>query len=181
MEELLALVEGVAAEPDRIRVLRHVGGCEACRRDLDLLRTAAGAARDLERRRIPLLAVAASVALLVGAVAVWQIALRSPSAPDVMRGALGSVVLIAPRGELTSGEGARFVWRAVPGAIRYELELLDGQGESRLAVATRDTVVALPDTVALVAGVPYRWWVRAVATDGAVRRSVAERFRIQAP
>lgn len=116
-------------------------------------------------------ALAASALLAVGLLARQY----GGDRPEPFRGG-DAVALVAPATELAQGSGApRFVWHAVPGAVRYEFELVDDRGElvHGATTAAGDTVVALPDGVALQPGTEYRWLVRAVTAAGAQSTSPA--------
>jgi hypothetical protein len=176
-EDLLRLAAGEGAESERLTWLEHVSTCRACRRELDLARAVVEAGTALVARRptVRTLAWAAAIVLLVGGTTVWQAGLLSR---DVTRGAGSPVVLIAPSGQVTLDQARRLVWRAVPGAARYEAELLDGAGGLVFATGTADTVAAVPVTTTLAAGAEYHWRVTALLTDGRRVRSVAESLRV---
>lgn len=184
-----ALVERHGAEADRLATLDHVMACPACRADFELLRTleragaAIGAVPSARHRAGPMaarwLALAASVLLVLGGV-LW---LRRADEPGVLRGAETAVRLVEPRGELPAGAAPRLVWRAVPGAVGYRIEVLDEAGEPVAALATGspgDTVAPLP-AGALRPGGRYQWWVRARLADGSELRSGFQSFRLRAP
>lgn len=108
--------------------------------------------------------VFALAAVLV--VAIWlprRIAVGNAPVADV-RGASGAVELLAPAANAELRDTLQFSWRAVRGATRYELELLDVAGAVIQQVTTSDTAVALPmhDAAALTSA----WWVRATLSDG---------------
>ena len=186
-EALQAAVAGKGAERERLVVLDRALTCPACRRELALLQ-AIGAVESRERtavvrrsawtRLVPL-AVAATVLLAVGltAVNIW----RGKAAPldDVLRAGLtGAPVLLAPAsGAAVSQEQLQFVWRTVPGALRYSLELDASDGTVLFGATTNDTSY----TRSLV-GTPvgeHRWLVRARMDDGTERRSEARILRVR--
>ena len=175
-ESLLAIVEGRAAEAERIPALRHVAACGACRADLDLLRSAADAGRGLRRHSVPVLSIAASVVILAGTAVVWR-SLASRSEP--LRGGADAMSLVRPSGEVAATEPLLLVWRALPHAARYDVEVVDARGHVLFSAATRDTTAALPTQVGVTPGAAYYWWVRALLADGTALRSRAERFRLR--
>ncbi|HEU4563446.1 MAG TPA: hypothetical protein VFS05_02310 [Gemmatimonadaceae bacterium] len=180
-EAILALVRREGAEEERLATLDHVMACDACSREFELLRAieragsesgAAGvraspaAARARWRwQRIAPLALAASLALAVG-IGVVRERGTVPDTDVVRGGAEDGVTLVAPGEEVGTGREVIFVWRAVPGASRYELELLAPGGAVLSAITTGDTVAALPATARLARGAEYRWWVRARLPGG---------------
>jgi putative zinc finger protein len=182
-EQLGAIVDGSASEVERLAVLRHVGGCADCRSDLEILRTAA----ELAERAMkpwwtsrPVLALAAALVVTVGGVALWQQA-GGPPGDDIVRNSpSAAVALVAPAEGAVLALPLRFVWSSVPGAVRYELELLDGADNVVVAGTTPDSVFEVTDSGRLTADGEFRWWVRAVLRDGTQPRSAVRRFRIAA-
>lgn len=181
-EELLALVDGTAPEAERLRVLRHVGICRRCRDELDVLRLAADVASRVAARQVPwrALAAAAAVVIVAGGV-LWQRAQRSDD--DTLRTVTppAAVRLLAPGEEAPATLPLTLVWSRVPGARRYQVEILTPEGTVAFAVAGADTTVVVPPTGGLTAGVDYRWWVRATLENGAQARSLARRLRLAIP
>ena len=159
-EELRALVERTDEEQARLARLDHVMGCASCRGEFELLRAAA-AASGVRRPWWRSAALAATVLLSV-ALGV-SLARQRPSVPEPERGAAGQLRLIAPRGEVAAAEVGRFMWSAVPGAFRYDIEVLTPDGQVLLAASTPDTAMAAP---AFERGIALRWWVRARLPDG---------------
>jgi hypothetical protein len=121
-------------------------------------------------------ALAASVLLAVG---VGRMVLR-PAGDDTTRGDdHGVVVLVQPGREARAGDALTFAWQAVPGASRYELELLDAGGGVLASAATTDTTVSPPAARSLPPG-DYRWWVRATTPDARSLRSALRPLRLVA-
>ena len=180
-EALAELVRREGSEEARLITLDHVMSCADCRRDFDLLRSverAGDESRGAGGRRAWLVpaALAASVLLAVG---VGRTVLRS-AGDDTTRGdGHGAVVLVQPGREARAGDPVTFAWHAVPGASRYELELLDAGGGVLASAATTDTAVFPAATRALPPG-DYRWWVRATTPDARALRSVLRPLRLVA-
>ena len=183
-EVLAELVRREGSEEARLATLDHVMRCAECRRELDLLRSVeragveSGAAGRAGGRRAWLMpaALAASVLLAVG---IGRMVLRSAE-DDTTRGdGHGAVVLVQPGREARAGDALTFAWRAVPGANRYELELLDAGGGVLASAATTDTTVSPAAARALPPG-DYRWWVRATTPDARSLRSALRPLRLVA-
>lgn len=194
-EELLALVRREGPEAQRLTVLDHVMGCADCRREFDLLRAVEAARSEAGGRGAragaqhgqhvarrwagPVgFALAASLVLAIG-VRQYHGRTAADGAADALRGADDGIALVTPaaRGALPLGAPARFVWRATPGATRYDFEILAPDGTSVVTATTADTTVTLPDARRLVPGTTYQWWVRAVGdAGGAPRRSALRAF-----
>ena len=186
-EAMLAVTRREGPEEQRLEVLDHVMGCSACRSEFELMRLIEQAGAELERsallrivprrgwRWVAPLALAASLLLVV---AVGQ-KLRTHGGPDVVRGTVDAVTLLAPAAEIDAGGSVTFTWQPVPGALRYDLEVLDDQGTVVFAQATEQTSATLPDARPLVPGSSYRWWVRATTGAGEQRASPLRSLRIR--
>jgi hypothetical protein len=189
-EALAAAAERRGPEADRLRTLDHITTCAQCRRDFDVLWATERAGRQLvaSQSRTRMLAAAAVVLIAAAATLVSLPRLRhaSPSAApgdsteSAERGAgtvATPIVVIAPRGIVGAGAPRVLVWHAVPGAPRYDVEVLDDSGSVVFRTSTADTVVGWPT---LGAGRTYRWWVRANTTDAGWRSALIA-FRTPSP
>jgi hypothetical protein len=187
-EDVLALAQRSLPESRRLALLDHVMACPDCRAEFDMLRAieAAGGERTAQVRPLPSawrrmapLAIAASLALVVGTEG-WRRSTARDGEEQVMRGDASGVTVVSPAGEVAAGAPLTFAWQAVPGARRYDLEVLNADGNVVFSAETRDTVVtgARPETI--LPGADYRWWVRAVLEDGGQPRSEPRAFRIRA-
>ncbi len=182
-ERLAAVVDGSASEAERLDVLRHVSGCADCRADIELLRTAGDVAERVMQpwwTSRPVLALAAALVVAVGGVTLWQQSGGPPGTEIVRDGPAAAVSLVTPPEGSVEGMPLRFVWSRVPGAIRYQLEVLDAAGVAVVTGSTADSTFAVADAPQLVAAEEYRWWVQAVMTDGTQLRSALRRFRFAA-
>ncbi len=183
-EAMLQLTRREGPEKQRLEVLDHAMGCSACRSELDLLRSIEQAGAETERpaltprRRWGWIAPVALAAALVLVVVGGQ-RLATRGGPDVERGTVDAVTLLAPAAEIDAGAPITFAWQPVSGALRYEIELLDEQGTVVFAQTTERTSATLDDARRLVPGSSYRWWVRATTGAGASRASAARSLRIR--
>jgi hypothetical protein len=182
-EAILAVTRREGPEEQRLEVLDHVMGCGACRSEFDLLRAIDQAGAETERpaliarrRRGWLAPVALAAAVVVVAVG---LKLTTREGPDVERGTVDAVTLLAPGAEIDPGAPVTFAWQPVSGAHRYEIEVLDEQGSVVFAQATEQTSATLPDARRLVPGASYRWWVRATTEAGEPRASPVRSLRIR--
>jgi hypothetical protein len=162
-EAIAAAVERRGPETERLRTLGHITACPQCRRDFDLLRSAHHAGRDLVARtwwvRAGAVAAAAVLIMAIG----LTVRFRAPTPIDrsITRGGAAQLIDLVepPRGALTT-VAPELMWRAVPGAGSYRVEVLDGTGAVIARRDTPDTVLAAPS---LRPGRTYRWWVRTMA------------------
>jgi len=186
-EALLAVVDRTGDDPTRLATLDHVMGCAACRRDFDLLRTAAVSAEQVaagekpalhvvrggghSARRFPLrnFAVAAGLVVAVGVgLLSWHPGGRQP----LLRGEANTVVLLAP--ESRPDGSALLRWRMVSGAAAYRVEVFAPNGRTVSADTVSDSTFVLP---ASEVSDQLRWMVTALHGDGHEIRSRAERVR----
>jgi len=183
-EAVAALARREGPEDARLATLDHVMECAECRRDFDLLWTVerAGAESGAAGRGAPRrgwfmpAALAASVLFAVG---IGRQMLRSGDDTTRGSGASGAVSLVQPGPQLAAGQPVTFAWRPVPGASRYDLELLDARGSVAAAAATSDTSATPAATRDLPPG-EYRWWVRATTSDARTVRSPLRPLRLTA-
>ena len=173
-EELQRLADRTVNEPERLRLYDHVMACRECHREYALL---ASIEAGRPRRAAPRwLALAATLLLAVSAGLLWK-ALTPGQDPGLIRGDAASIDLLAPDADAVVPD-SRFVWRAgAPGAT-YRFEVLQEGGVSRYAVLTTDTALVLPDSVSLVPGTDYTWWVQIVELGKTQAASAFRRFRI---
>jgi hypothetical protein len=179
-DALLAAIRGEGPEAERLDVLDRALRCAACRREMALLHAVSGSAAPARAlpsawRRFAPVALAATLLLAVGIVARTQWRQPDDTTRDV-----GSDLpaLIAPAASAVADTGlVTFVWRPVPGALRYTLEILSANGGILFTGATADTVlVARMDTLARG---EQRWWVQARMDDGTSHHSVIRPLRLR--
>jgi len=179
-EALNALVNREGDEATRLTVLDHVMSCTACRHDFELLRAVHVAARARPAWRYQPLALAASIALLVGlgGAALWTRLV--PPERDTLRGTGAQVETIKPAGGAVITPPLVLAWKPVTGARSYTVELLASDGRLVQSWTTSDTSVAVPTpgTKQVSAG-SYAWWVRAHLPDGSERHSSVLRFELR--
>lgn len=174
-ERLRRLVEQEGSDEERLHTLDQLLSTADGRRDLEIVWGAARASRVGTSSRRAWIAAAAVIVLALPMV--W-VALKKP--PDVMRGESSPITLVAPLDNPSREQASRFVWRKLSDAERYTLVVVDAtSGEEVYAAETRDTAVVLPDSVALLAGRSYLWWVQARTALGASVTAVTERLTIR--
>jgi len=188
-EALEALARREGFEEERLATLDHAMTCADCRQELELLRaieqarraeTAAPTVRVRWGRPL-VLALGTALAAAVAFVAVvrpWSARHGREPAP-VMRGAATDVRLTAPAADtVISAGGITFVWRSVPDARRYALEVLTPAGAVRARRETTDTSAAI--AAAELGTGDLRWTVRA-ELDGGELHSPTRRLRVGSP
>jgi hypothetical protein len=167
VEQLEALAAHRLPEAEAMALLDRVMANEGLRREYELLRSVheAGRISSPAQRWMPF-ALAASLFLAVGATFVVQ-RVRSGGEGE-MRGPMAQVALVTPVNQSVVPLPATLAWRPVAGAVRYRLELLDGEGEPTLTEETTDTTFIVP-VGGVTARTPYRWWVEVIFPSGSAR------------
>ena len=186
-----ALADGTLDAAARGRALAHVATCALCRRAVASVAEALAAGpitHEIEivegrrRRRGPVLrvalplAAAATVLLLL-----WSPANDSfgrhrgpppppPATIPIPRSPVGAVAAVND-----------LRWSHVTGADRYRVTVFDATGGVVYATELADTVVAFPDSVALVPGDSYLWKVDARTGFDRWAASELAEFSIAAP
>jgi len=165
----------------------HLAGCATCRDELVVMSKLVA---DRGRvRRWPRLAgsfaAVAAAAIAFAVVGPWRAA-PSPSTPpgDRMRESTlvdgarrRAVAVVTPaEGVTVRSDTLRFAWHSVAPNATYLLKLVD-ERTVRWTIDTADTTVALPDSVRLVPGRSYNWWVDALTADGRVSSTGVTQFR----
>lgn len=178
-ERIVSLIRREGSEEERLATVEHVMSCAGCHRDYEWLKSVDQAAtetwRGVEaarplRRRLPL-ALAATVLVALGA---GLLLARLRTGGETVRGDGGEIALVAP-GDTAAGLGVlTFIWRPLPMASGYVLEVQRDGGAVAFTDTTSDTLLAIADPEAMLPPADYRWWVREL-TAGAEPRSSAYR------
>ena len=175
-EAFLTLVERSGSEASRLEMLDHVMACDACRRELDLVRAsvvAAGVPRRTTWFRSPsvgLMALAAT--LLVAAGVRLYMASTDTEAGPRMRG--GSGVSAYPVRWIPN-VGAGLAWSPTAGAESYRVELVDESGGAVVDSTMRDTTLMIADSVVRNRR-GLTWSVTATLGDGSTVTSLPTRL-----
>ena len=165
-ERIVDLVEGRLSEAERVDLMRRLLDQPNGLAELELVRslvTARPDGQETRRRRAPVwLAVAAMAFLVVGPVLV----VLSRRGPEPTRGTGAAWTVSGPE-RVRPGDSLGFAWRAIPGAVVYELVIADAAGVPVLTRVTSDTGLRIGP---LDPG-GYRWWVRVTRESAEPRRS----------
>jgi anti-sigma factor RsiW len=164
-EEIAAYISGGLRAGHRETLEAHLAECRECRAEVTTARRILR--RPVWRQRLMVASLAAA-AVLVLAVLVPN----PPMEPtDVERaadpGAAPGLVVVSPAGsDPIRRPGLAFTWRSHPGDPRYRITIANSRGETVWSADTGDTTIAPPDSVGLVAGATYFWFVDALDTAG---------------
>ena len=173
--EIAAYLDKKLVGPDRDRVEDHLAECADCRRQMldtkELLEKIARPKKTLVGGAI---AAAAVVAFLIVRPELGPLNRRSEVRGDVSP---GSLRVYAPLG-VVSATPFRFVWSRSEHAVSYRLTVSRGDGQPIFALSTMDTIVALPDSVALRPHEQYVWVVDALLRDGFTQSTGMRDFEI---
>jgi hypothetical protein len=179
-EALHEALAGRTSPADRERLVEQAARSARGRRELALVQTAAGAAREAwpvgrpAAARWRPAALAAGVLLAATLGGVWWRGRTAP--PDALRAPAAPPGVTLVREAVRAGEGATLAWRSVPGVRIYEVEVLAPDGALVHTGGTRDTTYLLPADVRPPTAAPLEWVVRARLSDGGVRASAPGRL-----
>lgn len=173
-ERLRRLVEREGSEGERLRTLDMMLSSAEGRRELEIAWAAARAARP-RRPSWQAYVVAASLVLVAGTSVLLMARRRAPDV-EALRGADSPITLVAPVGVVAPPRATHFAWRPIARAERYQLVVVDTTGTELYAIETRDTALALPDSVRLAPGRTYLWWVQATLADHSTVTAVTQRL-----
>ncbi|HUQ82896.1 MAG TPA: hypothetical protein VM076_17220 [Gemmatimonadaceae bacterium] len=180
-EALLALVERKGSEAVRLEILDHVMACDACRRELDLVRAsvvAVGMPRQRTWFRSPSIGLMALAAMLLVVAGVRLVTSKTDVEADpVLRGG-GSALSTYPTRWIPS-VGAGLAWRPAAGAENYRLEVVDVTGAAVVDSTMRDTTFLLADSLVRNRR-ELTWSVTATLGDGSSVTSLPVRLTPQA-
>jgi hypothetical protein len=187
-EALAAYLDGTLSDLEVAEMERHLDECRACRvlvsGSARVLAEPAPVPKPAARPRLTsvraIIAIAASLAVIV-------LARRdSTPTPGVVRTStpatipgegLASIRVHAPLdGDSVRAGGLTFSWGAAS-AERYRLVVSSEDGTPVWSTDTRDTVMALPDSVTLQRGASYFWQVDAVQA-GVTATTRLQRFSV---
>jgi anti-sigma factor RsiW len=177
--EIAAYVDGTASGEGRAVIEAHLATCSDCRAEvLDvarIVRTAPVSRGGPSRIWIPAMAAAALALLWVGP-RVW----REQVPPQHREEAVTMTVAPRPIAPLGTVERASaLLWSSVPDANSYRVRLFDADGTVLWEREATDTVVPIPDSIALRPQLLYYW--RVEAHTGFDRRAESDlvEFRLQ--
>jgi len=180
-----AYLERRLGPEDRVRVEMHLGDCPECREEIAAV---AATLRGILRRRRLLAAapVVATAAVVILAVGIWTGRDRPTmpadglrNGPSAEREGVERVQAWYPAAEATvPRSGLRFAWQSDSTGALYNFTVTDSSGLPVFRARTSDTTLALPDSVRLVPGSSYHWWVDVLLPDGRVSTTGLRRFEI---
>lgn len=169
LDTLEALAEDRLQGGERLAALDAVLADPAARTEFEFLREIARERPRVAPRRTTSLAAAAVLVAVAGGL-IWKAS--SPVGPDPLRGPDSGVLLVSPGPGASLAPGDTLLWRPVPGALRYTVEVVTGEGDVAYRAETADTlvVVTMPAGTAWPSGAG-QWWVTPSAGGSAGRRS----------
>ena len=181
---IAAYLDGGLSESEGLEVEHHLSDCAICRADM---MSAARILQRLSRRRkwmygAPLAAAAAAIAFLLTVplpgTREGSTDGRQSTRTEASREATTTIESVGPTAGATVELGSlRLTWHDV-GASTYSVTLTDELGESVWERNTTDTTVSVPDSIQLVRGAVYYWYVDALLPDASSATTGVLEFRI---
>ena len=183
-EDFAAYLSDALPPSERARLEAHLASCRQCRHEVSSAR------RLLKARsqwtRWPVLVPAAAAAVLALAI-LGQGALNRTVDQELVRAggeiteaeAVPSIQVVSPaENAAVATRPITFVWAGHTGRPLYRLTLMDGRGGALYTGDTTDTTVVLPDSVPLVSGRAYFWYVDALDSAGRSMTTGTRRFSL---
>ncbi|MFN0181177.1 MAG: zf-HC2 domain-containing protein [Gemmatimonadales bacterium] len=170
--ELAAYLDGALDQAERERIQGHLAECDACREDL------VSTSRIIRRHRArPAIGLAAGLTVAVAALVLW-VAFDADPAPPIRDLPGGAGILVhGPVGPARRA-GLRLAWGPVARTASYRVTVTDVGGSTVWTTSTLDTVVAVPDSIALRSDLVYYWVTDALLGDGTSRSTGLREFRL---
>jgi len=181
-DQVAAYAGGRLNRDDRVAIESHLAECAACRREVadvqPLLR--GGRPRPL-LIAAPLVAAAAAVLLIVfpgrrgNNPALDSATLRPGSESE----GITTLRAWSPAASATVPQaGLRFVWGTDGADALYEITVTDSAGLPLWQTRTPDTTLTPPDTLRLVPGETFHWWVDVLLRDARMATTGVHEFTI---
>jgi len=189
-DEVAAYVDGRSSTADRSGIDAHLADCDLCRAEVLEVRSMLKSAPHARRSNRSLRALVGAAAAAVILVALPWRDLRRPSlSPNsgvgteravVPDGGRDSVVIVTPTADGAVATGRlTFTWRRGESDAQFTVTLLNTRGDIRWSGSTPDTVITVPDSVALPPAASYVVYVDALRSDGTSARSAPRMFTIR--
>lgn len=177
-EDAAGFLDGRLSREVNARIEKHLAACRECRDDLG------ASARLLPASRIswPIVRIVTGIAAAALITIVIRSATLSGGAPDQQRAGQVDLQPLAQSpadGALVPAGHVVLTWSFAVAQSSYRVTVTDSLGSTVWSAESRDTVVSLPNSVRLVAGDAYYWYVEALLPDGRRRSSGVQRIRIQ--
>src|SRR5687768_5221697 len=183
-EELAAYLDNQLSPAERARTELHLAGCEECREEAARVAELVRSRTTLPKRRavflVPGVAAAAVIVLLLTRPSDdAEAPVESLRSGDEVTAGEGTPVIdvLSPRGEVVQPDTLLFAWRPASVDAAYDLIMTDWLGSVIWHHQTRDTMVALPDTVRLQRNRTYFWRVDALIEEGRSASTQSQRFQ----
>lgn len=183
-EVVAAFRDGGLSASDRAVAELHLAHCVPCRQEMiEVDRFLANGARPHTRiGRSALAGLGLAAAVVFGFVIIQDI--DDSSGGERMRGeeglaAMRQVTAMDPAGVVELP--VRFAWTSSEAGAFYRFSLVEEDGSALYSTGTRDTSLDLPDSVGLVGGETYFWYVDAILTDGRSITTGFQSFTVEVP
>ena len=172
-------VDNVLRSDERAPVESHLAECAECRDELVAVRRLVRRSRRRWIPSVPSAFAAAAAVLLV----IWLGTTHQLPSPAMLRDRVVTAAL-APRPLSPVGTVARLDslrWTAVPDAHRYRITLFSDGGQMLWQATTKDTSLAIPDSLRTAPTPPHYWQVKAETAYGRWLESELVAFTVSAP
>ena len=184
--EIAAYIDGAMTESERRSAEVHLAACDECRLETiasqDAVSSTPGAGTRQSRRSLRWIGLAAAAAVMVVAVSTLS---RTTSNGHTERGsAVGFpgvsrvVAIVNPADGGTLAADRSLVWRSEGTSATYRITIGDDSGQPVHSETLADTSFVIPQSIAMVSGRKYFWYVDAITGEGTTATSGLNSFTI---
>ena len=184
--DIAAYLDGAMPDAERKSVEAHLASCDACRMEVTASQEAVSTApRTGARSRIPVRWIGLFAAAAVMVVAVSTLSRTTSSGYSERGTATGFpgvqrvVAIVSPTDNSALGSDRRLVWRSEGSGATYRITIGDDSGQPLHSASLPDTTFAIPESLSLVSGRKYFWYVDAITSEGTTATSGLNSFTIE--
>jgi len=175
VETIAAYLSGKMPPEAVIALETHLSSCRDCRTEVTSARKLIKE-RSSPHRHWLIPGIAAAVLLIGVLMKPTGSARLERASPKQNADGREAIALISPLGSVGI-RGLVFSWRSAGTEARYALSLSDSAGNAVWESQTSDTSLALPQSIRLLPGSMYLWYVDASAPNGMTATSGVRSFR----
>lgn len=181
-DELAAYLDRMLSEADRRRVEAHLSACDECRAEVITSREAVASAPSLKSSSFRSWRVIAGAVAAAAVIVATSTITRSRTDQVVERDtniAVSAVKVARPADGSALGADRIVTWHTFAPNTSYRITIADQGAQPIYSTTVRDTSTVIPQSVALVTGRKYFWYVDAIRADGTTATSGLKSFTVE--
>jgi hypothetical protein len=181
-DELASYLDRTLSDADRRLIEAHLSACDECRAEVIASREAVSSAPTLGGSRFRSWRIIGGAVTAAAVIVVIGTLSRSRTDRDIERDAnttVPAVTIVNPADGSPLGTDRIVTWRALAENTSYRVTIADQSAQPIHTTTVRDTSAVIPQSVSLVAGRKYFWYVDAIRTDGTTATSGLKSFTVE--